>query len=146
MSSIHSWAKSQLFHFIRVLCYFDDLILIDFNGDNIETRDWYKYLGLWLDARLTFENHVEHLSRKLKMKIFILKLIFVCHSQVVRSYYAYYAFGYCSTVYMNAEASSFCISWLITGDCFLTYMYLIWKSGMVLPSKTKTAALYYVYL
>lgn len=39
------------------------------NGTNITLADSYKYLGIWLDSRLSFKSHNQYLPQELKIKL-----------------------------------------------------------------------------
>ena len=39
------------------------------NGTTIERVQNYKYLGIWLDEKITFNTHIEVLAKKLRMKL-----------------------------------------------------------------------------
>ena len=59
-------------------------------GHNIERVFEYKYLGIWLDQKLTFKFHINTLASKLKQKIGYLyrnKLNFplLCRKQIIEA-------------------------------------------------------------
>ena len=39
------------------------------DGSNLDYVDNYKYLGVWLDCKLSFETHIKHLQSKIKSRI-----------------------------------------------------------------------------
>ena len=39
------------------------------DGSDLEYVDHYKYLGVWLDCKLSFQTHVKHLHSKMKSRI-----------------------------------------------------------------------------
>jgi hypothetical protein len=39
------------------------------DGSNLEYVDNYKYLGVWLDCKLSFQTHIKHLQSKIKSRI-----------------------------------------------------------------------------
>ena len=39
------------------------------DGSNLEYVDNYKYLGVWLDCKLSFQTHIKHLQSKVKSRI-----------------------------------------------------------------------------
>src|SRR4029434_8361748 len=48
------------------------------SGTNIEQVPCYKYLGIWLDDRLSFKSHVLDLAKKVKIKLGALYRIRSC--------------------------------------------------------------------
>ena len=38
-------------------------------GSDLEYVDNYKYLGVWLDCKLSFQTHIKHLQSKIKSRI-----------------------------------------------------------------------------
>ena len=47
----------------------EDLHIYAINGAQIELVSQYKYLGVWIDDRLTFVTNIENLTKKLRSKI-----------------------------------------------------------------------------
>ena len=39
------------------------------DGSDLEYVDTYKYLGVWLDCKLSFQTHIKHLQSKIKSRI-----------------------------------------------------------------------------
>jgi hypothetical protein len=39
------------------------------DGSDLEYVDKYKYLGVWLDCKLSFQTHIKHLQSKIKSRI-----------------------------------------------------------------------------
>ena len=39
------------------------------DGSDLEYVDNYKYLGVWLDCKLSFQTHIKHLQSKIKSRI-----------------------------------------------------------------------------
>ena len=39
------------------------------DGSDLEYVDNYKYLGVWLDCKLSFQTHIKHLQSKVKSRI-----------------------------------------------------------------------------
>ena len=39
------------------------------DGSDLEYADNYKYLGVWLDCKLSFQTHIKHLQSKNKSRI-----------------------------------------------------------------------------
>ena len=39
------------------------------DSSDIEYVDIYKYLGVWLDCKLSFQTHIKHLQSKIKSRI-----------------------------------------------------------------------------
>ncbi|CDQ74756.1 unnamed protein product [Oncorhynchus mykiss] len=42
------------------------------DGSDLEYVDNYKYLGVWLDCKLSFQTHIKHLQSKIKTRIGVL--------------------------------------------------------------------------
>ena len=47
----------------------DNLAIISSSGSSIERVSEYRYLGIWLDEKLSFKFHIENLITKLRQKI-----------------------------------------------------------------------------
>ena len=52
-----------------------DGINLCINGQILDTVDTYKYLGLIIDNKLSFQNHIYHVSRQVNYKLRKLKVI-----------------------------------------------------------------------
>ncbi|CDQ90179.1 unnamed protein product [Oncorhynchus mykiss] len=39
------------------------------DGSDLEYVDIYKYLGVWLDCKLSFQTHIKHLQSKIKSRV-----------------------------------------------------------------------------
>ena len=39
------------------------------DGSDLEYVDIYKYLGVWLDSKLSFQTHIKHLQSKIKSRV-----------------------------------------------------------------------------
>ena len=39
------------------------------DGSDLEYVDNYKYLGVWLDCKLSFQTHIKHLQSKIKSRV-----------------------------------------------------------------------------
>ena len=39
------------------------------DGSDLEYVDNYKYLGVWLDCKLSFQTHIKHLQSKIKSRL-----------------------------------------------------------------------------
>ena len=39
------------------------------NGSDLEYVDNYKYIGVWLDCKFSFQTHIKHLQSKIKSRI-----------------------------------------------------------------------------
>ena len=63
-----SKTKFMLFSRSKNICY-NDLRITSMNGADIERVTEYKYLGIWIDEKLTFKHHVEVLAGKRRQKI-----------------------------------------------------------------------------
>ena len=51
------------------------------DGSDIEYVDNYKYLGVWLDCKLSFQTHIKHLQSKMKSRIsFLFRKKSILHS------------------------------------------------------------------
>ena len=53
----------------KTKCMVFSNVIATLAGHTIEQVKVYKYLGVWFDDKLSFTVHVEHLIRKLKLKI-----------------------------------------------------------------------------
>ena len=42
------------------------------DGSDLEYVDNYKYIGVWLDCKLSFQTHIKHLQYKVKSRIVFL--------------------------------------------------------------------------
>ncbi len=61
--------KMQYMIFLRARNIADDgLHIITLTGHSFERVSEYKYLGIWLDQKLTFKFHIDILASKLKQK------------------------------------------------------------------------------
>ena len=47
----------------------EDLHICASNGAQIELVSQYKYLGVWIDEKLSFVKHIENVTKKLRSKI-----------------------------------------------------------------------------
>uniref|UniRef100_A0A8C7DA57 Reverse transcriptase domain-containing protein n=1 Tax=Oncorhynchus kisutch TaxID=8019 RepID=A0A8C7DA57_ONCKI len=63
-------SKTKCMLFIRSLpapTRLSDITTLD--GSDLEYVDNYKYLGVWLDSKLSFQTHIKHLQSKVKSRI-----------------------------------------------------------------------------
>ena len=52
------------------------------DGSDLEYVDIYKYLGVWLDCKLSFQTHIKHLQSKIKSRIgFLFRKQSLLHSR-----------------------------------------------------------------
>ncbi len=83
----------------------------------IETVESYKYLGIWLDSRLSFKTHVEHLIKKLEKKLGFLFRNKSCFSLTSRKTLVQSTimsvFDYGDTLYMHASSTTLRALWAI---------------------------------
>ena len=59
MHAFHSFAART--------CRQNSITTLD--GSDLEYVDNYKYLGVWLDCKLSFQTHIKHLQSKIKSRI-----------------------------------------------------------------------------
>lgn len=88
----------------------DSLHITTFTGHSIERVSVYKYLGIWLDQKLTFKFHIDILASKLKHKIGYLyrhKLNFplLCRKQIIEAVFLS-VLDYGDVIYRHASAST----------------------------------------
>ena len=107
--------------------------ILTLKGEQIELVTAYKYLGIWLDDKLSFKVHVEHLSKKLRGLIGFLYRNRACFSYVSRKTIVQSVvmsvFDYGDVLYMHAscttlrplEAVYHSALRFITGDGYLTH-------------------------
>ena len=49
------------------------------DGSNLEYVDNYKYLGVWLDCKLSFQTHIKHLQSNIQSRIvFLFRILHSC--------------------------------------------------------------------
>ena len=62
--------KTKYMCFYRArITHFNDLIIYTNNGSNIERVTEYKYLGIWIDEKLSFTFNIKNLVCRLLLKI-----------------------------------------------------------------------------
>ena len=54
------------------------------DGSDLEYVDNYKYLGVWLDCKLSFQTHIKHLQYKIKSRIGFLYRNKACFTHAVK--------------------------------------------------------------
>ena len=108
-------------------------------GEQIEQVRSYKYLGIWLDDKLSFKDHVEHLTKKLRGQIGFLYRNRSCFSLASRKTIVQSVvmsvFDYGDVLYMHASLSTLkpldavyhSALRLITGDSYLTHHCLLYE-------------------
>ena len=89
---------------------YNSLQISSLNGTQISRVTEYKYLGLWIDEKLTFKFHTEKLASKLRQKVGFLfrnRLRFpqFCRKRVVESIFLS-VLDYGDVIYRHASASS----------------------------------------
>ena len=111
----------------------DSLCIVTLQGEPIEIVNSYKYLGIWLDTKLSFTVHIEHLVKKLRRKIGFLYRNKSCFSVSTRRSLVQSlilpVFDYGDIVYMHASSTVLksldtvyhSALRFITGDRFLTH-------------------------
>ena len=106
----------------------------------IERVSEYKYLGIWLDDKLTFKFHIDTLASKLRQKIGFLyrnKSIFpiICRKKIIEAVFLS-VMDYGDTIYGNAVPTTLgplktayhSVIRFITGDAFLTHHCLLYDN------------------
>ena len=89
---------------------FSNLRITTTNGSSIEKVSVYKYLGIWLDDKLTFKHHIDNLVTKLRQKIGCLyrnKTSFpiLCRRRIIEATFLS-VLDYGDVVYRHAAAST----------------------------------------
>ena len=110
------------------------------SGTNIEQVPCYKYLGIWLDDRLSFKSHVLDLAKKVKIKLGALYRIRSCFTfenrmEIVQSTILS-VLDYGDIVYMYAAPSTLKLLdsvyhsaiRFVTGDAFRTHHCNLYKN------------------
>ena len=110
------------------------------NGEQINFVSTYKYLGIWLDAKLSFKQHIEQLTKKIKVKIGFLYRKKSCFSQSNRKTIVQAVilpeFDYSDLLYMHAASAVLkpldtvyhSAIRFITGDSFLTHHCTLYEN------------------
>ena len=113
--------------------------ILTLKGEQIELVTAYKYLGIWLDNKLSFKVHVEHLSKRLRGLIGFLYRNRSCFSYVSRKTIVQSVimsvFDYGDVLYMHAscttlrplEAVYHSALRFITGDSYLTHHCVLYE-------------------
>lgn len=134
-------------------------VITSLDGTQIKQVSAYKYLGVWLDDRLSFKKHVTELGKKLKFKIGFLYRNRACLSSVNRKQIVQATFmsvlDYGDIIYMHASANTLkpldaiyhCALRFITGDSYKThhcilYQHVGWAS---LSVRREQHALLFIY-
>uniref|UniRef100_A0A673ZIM1 Reverse transcriptase domain-containing protein n=1 Tax=Salmo trutta TaxID=8032 RepID=A0A673ZIM1_SALTR len=114
-------------------------VITSLDGTQIKQVSAYKYLGVWLDDRLSFKKHVTELGKKLKFKIGFLYrnracLSFVNRKQIVQATFMS-VLDYGDIIYMHASANTLkpldaiyhCALRFITGDSYKTHHCILYQ-------------------
>ena len=83
-------SKTKFMLFSKSKTTYNDLRIDTLNRSPIDRVSEYKYLGIWLDDKLTFKHHISELTTKLRQKIGLLyrnKVNFplICRKRVVEA-------------------------------------------------------------
>ena len=131
--------KTKWMLFSRSLFVDDSLSIVTLQGEPIEIVDSYKYLGIWLDTKLSYSVHIEHLVKKLRRKIGFLYRNKSCFSVIARRSLVQSlilsVFDYGDIVYMHAsstvlkslDAVYHSALRFITGDKYLTHHCVLYE-------------------
>ena len=113
--------------------------LYSLNGTSIERVPHYKYLGIWLDEKLTFNMHIDILIKSLRMKLGFLyrnRACFPWHTRkrLIESLFLS-ALDYGDIIYRNASATTLrgldsvyhSSLRFITGDSYRTHHCILYN-------------------
>ena len=117
---------------------YSNLCIKTVKGAQIERVSEYKYLGIWLDDKVTFKFHIDTLANKLRQKIGFLyrnKSIFpiICRKKIIEAVFLS-VMDYGDTIYGNAAPTTLeplktayhSAIRFITGDAFRTHHCLLY--------------------
>lgn len=133
-------------------------VITSLDGTQIKQVSAYKYLGVWLDDRLSLKKHVTELGKKLKFKIGFLYRNRACLSSINRKQIVQATFmsvlDYGDIIYMHASANTLkpldaiyhCALRFITGELQNSSLYPISTCGLGLSICEARATCSLVYL
>ena len=117
---------------------YSNLCIKTLKGSHIDRVSEYKYLGIWLDDKVTFNLHVDTLASKLRQKIGFLyrnKSIFpkICRKRIIEAVFLS-ALDYGDIIYGNATSTTLgplntvyhSAIRFITGDAYRTHHCLLY--------------------
>lgn len=132
--------KTKWMLFSRTHSISDNLSICTLQGEKIDSVLSYKYLGIWLDTKLSYQSHIDHLIKKLRRIIGFLyrnKACFSFHSRktIVQSLLLS-VLDYGDIVYMHASSSTLKLLdavyhsalRFVTGDGFLTHHCTLYEN------------------
>lgn len=104
--------KTKFMIFTRARSQPSDLSIFTSGGTQIERVSTYKYLGMWLDDKLTFKIHIDALVKKLRVKLGFYFRNKSCFSLEARKKLVHATFlsviDYGDVLYMHAASSILC--------------------------------------
>ncbi len=131
--------KTKCMFFSRTHVTNKNIRIHTLENTHIETVESYKYLGIWLDSRLSFRTHIEHLINTLKKKLgFLFRnkscFSFTSRKTIIQST-VMPVFDYGDTLNMHAsstilrslDAVFHCALRFITFDGFFTHHCILYK-------------------
>jgi len=132
--------KTKTMMFSRARSQSSDKITINtLDGDLIENVSSYKYLGFWLDNKLSFKVHVEKLVKKLKLRLGFYFRHKACFNLLARKKLVQATFlsvlDYGDVVYMHAASSTLhlldsvyhCVLRFITNSGYRTHHCMLYE-------------------
>lgn len=111
------------------------LAFTSLDGSRINHVSAYKYLGIWLDDKLSFKMHIDELCKWLKIKLGFLYRNRTCLSSTnCASYFyvcyrlwGYYQHATASTL-KSLDATYHCTLWFITGASYRTHHCVLYQN------------------
>ena len=88
---------------------------LEVNGESVERVETYKYLGVHIDNRLTFADHIHHTYTKCQQRLYLLRRLSRLHvnHDILRAYYACHV------------------------ESVITYAFVAWYQGCGVKDKNK---------
>ena len=108
------------------------------DGQNIEYVDKVKFLGVQIDRKLSWKDHISHTCKKLAKSIGIIAKarLYLCRKTMINLYYTfcYPYLTYCNIVWASTYTSSL--------DCLVVLQKRIIRLINFMDSRSHTASLY----
>ena len=152
-------SKTKFMVFTRSLNVdYSNLCIKTVKEAQIERVSKYKYLGIWLDDKLTFKFHIDTLASKLRQKIGFLyrnKSIFpiICRKKIIEAVFLS-VMDYGDTIYGNAAPTTLeplktayhSAIRFITGDAYRTHHCLLYDKVGWLSLENRRAFHLYLFI